>query len=103
MTPSSVMNSETMSFLMTISLVPRYRSCWRRSSGGRIDTRSRRRCDLLQIAKIVRPGLTRTVNSVLCQHRHMPKPRTIDEYLAGVSAEQRAALVKLRNAVHAIL
>jgi uncharacterized protein YdhG (YjbR/CyaY superfamily) len=28
-------------------------------------------------------------------------PRTIDEYLAGVSAEHRAALQKVRKAVHA--
>ena len=33
----------------------------------------------------------------------MPKPRTIDEYLAGVRADQYGALVKLRNAVHEIL
>ena len=29
------------------------------------------------------------------------KPQTIDEYLAGLSAENRAALQKLRRAVHA--
>lgn len=29
------------------------------------------------------------------------KPNTIDEYLAGVSAENRAALQKVRRAVHA--
>jgi uncharacterized protein YdhG (YjbR/CyaY superfamily) len=29
------------------------------------------------------------------------KPTTIDEYLAGVSKEQRAALEKLRKAIHA--
>ena len=29
------------------------------------------------------------------------KPRTIDEYLAGVSPENRAALQKVRRAVHA--
>ena len=29
------------------------------------------------------------------------KPRTIDEYLAGVSAEYRAALQRVREAVHA--
>ncbi len=29
------------------------------------------------------------------------KPRTIDEYLAGVSAEQRAALERLRKAIRA--
>jgi uncharacterized protein YdhG (YjbR/CyaY superfamily) len=30
-----------------------------------------------------------------------PKPQTIDEYLAGVSPEHRAALQKVRRAVHA--
>jgi uncharacterized protein YdhG (YjbR/CyaY superfamily) len=30
-----------------------------------------------------------------------PKPQTIDEYLAGLSAENRAALQKVRRAVHA--
>jgi uncharacterized protein YdhG (YjbR/CyaY superfamily) len=29
------------------------------------------------------------------------KPRTIDEYLAGLTAENRAALQKVRRAVHA--
>jgi uncharacterized protein YdhG (YjbR/CyaY superfamily) len=29
------------------------------------------------------------------------KPRTIDEYLAGLSAEHRAALQRVREAVHA--
>ena len=29
------------------------------------------------------------------------KPQTIDEYLAGLSAENRAALQKVRRAVHA--
>ena len=29
------------------------------------------------------------------------KPRTIDEYLAGLSAENRAALQKVRRAIHA--
>ena len=29
------------------------------------------------------------------------RPRTIDEYLAGLSAENRAALQKVRRAVHA--
>ena len=31
----------------------------------------------------------------------MTKPRTIDEYLAGLSPENRAALQKVRRAVHA--
>src|SRR2546421_4610121 len=31
----------------------------------------------------------------------MPKPTTIDEYLAGVTADQRAALKKVRKAVRA--
>ena len=30
------------------------------------------------------------------------KPKTIDEYLAGVSADQRAALEKLRQTVRAV-
>src|SRR5213595_2376754 len=30
------------------------------------------------------------------------KPRTIDEYLAGVSADQRVALEKLRRTIHAV-
>ena len=30
-----------------------------------------------------------------------PRPRTIDEYLAGLSAENRAALQRVRRAVHA--
>jgi uncharacterized protein YdhG (YjbR/CyaY superfamily) len=30
------------------------------------------------------------------------KPRTIDEYLAGVSADQRVALEKLRKTIHAV-
>ena len=30
------------------------------------------------------------------------KPRTIDEYLAGVNAEQRAALEKLRQTIRAV-
>jgi uncharacterized protein YdhG (YjbR/CyaY superfamily) len=33
----------------------------------------------------------------------VPKPRTIDEYLAGVGPAQRDALVKLRNTVRAFL
>ena len=33
----------------------------------------------------------------------MPRPKTIDEYLAGVGAGQRGALVKLRHTVRAIL
>jgi len=30
------------------------------------------------------------------------KPRTIDEYLAGVSADQRIVLDKLRKTIHAV-
>ena len=30
------------------------------------------------------------------------KPRTIDEYLAGVSAEQRIVLAKLRETIHTV-
>src|SRR5512133_921126 len=30
------------------------------------------------------------------------KPRTIDEYLAGVSADQQIALAKLRKIIHAV-
>jgi uncharacterized protein YdhG (YjbR/CyaY superfamily) len=30
------------------------------------------------------------------------KPKTIDEYLAGVNADQRAALEKLRKTIHAV-
>ena len=31
-----------------------------------------------------------------------PKPATIDEYLAGVNADQRAVLEKLRQSIHAV-
>ncbi len=31
-----------------------------------------------------------------------PKPKTIDEYLAGVNADHRAALQKLREAIHGV-
>lgn len=31
-----------------------------------------------------------------------PKPGTIDEYLAGANADQRAALEKLRKTIHAV-
>ncbi|HET6888986.1 MAG TPA: DUF1801 domain-containing protein [Candidatus Udaeobacter sp.] len=30
------------------------------------------------------------------------KPNTVDEYLAGVNADQRAALEKLRKTIHAV-
>jgi uncharacterized protein YdhG (YjbR/CyaY superfamily) len=32
-----------------------------------------------------------------------PKPGTIDEYLAGVNTDQRAALEKLRKTIHAVV
>lgn len=31
-----------------------------------------------------------------------PKPRTIDEYIAGVKADQRSALEQLRRTIHAV-
>src|ERR687892_2652148 len=34
--------------------------------------------------------------------RAATKPRTIDDYLAGLSAENRAALQRVRRAVHAV-
>jgi len=31
-----------------------------------------------------------------------PKPKTIDEYLAGVNADHRGVLEKLRKVIHAV-